>query len=188
MEGEQLGPGPWDESEDEKGMEMRWKWRWNENYSIGARDGERKRRRGEEENTNTNTPGPERANLEKARKKKSGGRRKRTKTRGGGGRRTCLNQPTTAKPKPTQARKDPNLPGEGSKHEIRDQWGLVDETTKTTKGRKPRDSAPANIQVVHCSFEVTAVDLPRRACNAFPLLPNWVHNWMHLTRNQSDHT
>ena len=45
-----------------------------------------------------------------------------------------LNQPTTAKPKPTSARAGSNLPKKGSTHEMGDQWGLVDAKTKPTVG------------------------------------------------------
>ena len=81
--------------------------------------------------------------------------------RGGG--RTRLNKPTTARPKPTLARKDPNLPGKGSTHEIRDQWGLVDENTETTEvtGIQPR----VTYRVMRYSLEGNVVGLPRRACN-----------------------
>ena len=48
----------------------------------------------------------------KGKERKNGGRRKRNQTSGGGGGRKRLNQPTTAKPKPTSARAGPNLPGE----------------------------------------------------------------------------
>ena len=84
---------------DEMKMKVRWQWKWNESYLTSTRRGERKRRG--QEQTPTQTAGPERANAERAREKKSGGRRTRNKTSGGGGRRKRLNQPTTAKPKPT---------------------------------------------------------------------------------------
>ena len=95
-------------------MKMTWKM-----LNQDTRRGTQKKR--ERENTNTNTPGPEPANPERAREKKSGGRRKRSKTTGG--RQNRLNQPTTAKPKHTSARAGPDLPKEGSTHEIVDRMG-----------------------------------------------------------------
>ena len=74
---------------------MRWKWGWQGEWwwdesedemkdcLTGTRGGERKRRG--KKQTHTNTPGPEQANLERAREKKTGGRRTRNKTSGGGG-------------------------------------------------------------------------------------------------------
>ena len=103
-------------------MRVKWTWKWDEGFLRRTQRGGTQNKR-EGENTNTNTPGPERANPEKAREKKSGGRRRRAKTSGGGEGRKRLNQPTTAKPKPTLARSGPNLPNKGSTHELRNQRG-----------------------------------------------------------------
>ena len=120
-------------TEDEVKMKMRGKWRWGDledemkTYLTRTRRGERKRRRREHQH---NTPGPERANPGKARKKKSGGSTDTEQDQRRGGGRKRQNQPDTAKPTNTSARDGANLPGEGRTHEIGDQWGLVDETTK----------------------------------------------------------
>ena len=139
-------------------MKMRWKWRWNESYLTGTRDGERKK--GEEEpreNTNTNTPCPERANPEKAREKK---KRRPTeehqdKRRGGKDGRAWTNL-TPAKTKPTWAHTEPNLPGEGSTHEIGDPWGPSWLKTKTNQ----KGIQFGGAKFVRYSHYGTAVDQP----------------------------
>ena len=122
-------------TEDEVKMKMRGKWRWGDledemkNYLTRTRRGERKRRG--KEKTHTNTPSPERANPEKAREKKSGGSTDTEQDqRRGGEDESAWTNLTQRKPTNTSARDGANLPGGGRTHEIGDQWGLVDETTK----------------------------------------------------------
>ena len=101
---------------------MRWEWKWDESYLARTRRGERKRRG--KEKTHTNTPSPERANPEKAREKK----KRRVDGHGpkpteGGEDGSAWTNLTQRKPTKTSARDGANLPGEGRKHEIGDQWG-----------------------------------------------------------------
>ena len=101
---------------------MRWEWKWDESYLTRTRRGERKRRG--KEKTHTNTPSPERANPEKAREKK----KRRVDGHGprpteGGEDGSAWTNLTQRKPTKTSARDGANLPGEGRKHEIGDQWG-----------------------------------------------------------------
>ena len=84
---------------------LTWKWKWNESYLTRTRRGERKRRG--KERTPTQHTWPRTGKPWKG---------KGRKTSGGGGGRKRLNQPTTAKPKPSSARAGPNLPGEGKEH------------------------------------------------------------------------
>ena len=96
-------------------MKMKWTWEWNENYLTRTRRGERKRRGKERTPTPTHLARSGRT-LKRQGQGKSGGRRKRTKTSGGGGGRKRLNQPTTAKPKPTSARAGPKPTWRGEGH------------------------------------------------------------------------
>ena len=105
-----------------RGWKMRWEWKWDESYLTRTRRGERKRRG--KEKTHTNTPSPERANPEKAREKK----KRRADGHGprpteGGEDGSAWTNLTQRKPTKTSARDGANLPGEGRKHEIGDQWG-----------------------------------------------------------------
>ena len=120
--------------EDEVKMRMKGEWKWNDledemkNYLTRTRRGERKRGRREHQH---HTPGPERANPERAREKKSGGSTDTEQDQRRGGKdESAWTNLTQRKPTNTSARDGANLPGEGRTHEIGDQWGLVDETTK----------------------------------------------------------
>ena len=114
---------------------MRWEWKWDESYLTRTRRGERKRRG--KEKTHTNTPSPERANPEKAREKK----KRRVDGHGprpteGGEDGSAWTNLTQRKPTKTSARDGANLPGEGRKHEIGDQWGTSWwKQNQTTKNR-----------------------------------------------------
>ena len=135
-------------------MEMRWKWQCNEICLTGTRGGNAKEE-GRSKHQH-NTPGPERANPERAREEKSGDRQTRNKTSGGGGRKR-LHQPTTAKPRPTQARTGPNLPQGGSTHEIRDYiGGLVDENWLIhliMQAQWPQSSSQPHIRLTPSTLE-----------------------------------
>ena len=102
-------------------MGVRWKWKWNESYLTRTRGGGTQQKRGgTKRNTHTKTPGPERANPEKAReRKKRGPTEERTKTRRGGGRTEAPEQTYTSENKTCLRTHGPDLPGEGSTHEIR---------------------------------------------------------------------
>ena len=124
--------GKWGEDEDEGEVKVRWPWRWDENCLTRTRRGERKRRRREHQH---DTPGPERANPERAREKKSGGTTDTEQDQRRGGKdESAWTNLTQRKATNTSARDGANLPGEGRTHEIGDQWGLVDETTKIKTG------------------------------------------------------
>ena len=120
--------------ENEVKMRMKGEWKWDDhedemkNYLTRTRRGERKRGRREHQH---HTPGPERANPERAREKEK--RRvdgHGTRPAEGGEDESAWTNLTQRKPTNTSARDGANLPGEGRTHEIGDQWGLVDETTK----------------------------------------------------------
>ena len=96
-------------------MKMRWK--------LLDQETRRGRKRRGKKQPPTQTHLAQSGQTLKGQEKKNGGRRKRNKTSGGRGRRKRLNQPTTAKPKPTSARAGPNLPIERSTHEIGGQSG-----------------------------------------------------------------
>ena len=125
---------------------MRWEWKWDESYLTRTRRGERKRRG--KEKTHTNTPSPERANPEKAREKK----KRRVDGHGprpteGGEDGSAWTNLTQRKPTKTSARDGANLPGEGRKHEIGDQWG----TSWWKQNQTTNKIQFLNLEVVRCA-------------------------------------
>ena len=133
--GQKLRSGLWSDNEDEKGdeneMKMKMKWKL---LNRKPRRGTQKRRGGTKREHQHQHTLPERANPEKARERKSGGRRENTKTSGGGGKDgRAWTKLTPAKTKPTWAHTEPDLPGEGSTHEIGDPWGPSWLKTKTNQ-------------------------------------------------------
>ena len=142
--------------EDDKEMKMK-------GYSTGTQDGERKRR--EEEQRENTWPGAGEPWKGKGKEKTEADGNKPRPAEGGEG-RTHLNKPTPAKPKPTKERKDPNLPGTRSTHEI-------GETTKTTQKSKGFSS------MCSCSHYRIVVGPPTSGhVTAARIFTNWVHNWL----------
>ena len=113
-------------------MKREWEWDGNENemkkYLTGTRDGERKKGEAETRKTPPLTHlacnGRTLKGWEK--RKTEADRNGQRPAEGGEDRRAWTNLPRRYLSLPRHAR-TPNLPREGSTHEIRDQWGLVHE-------------------------------------------------------------